>query len=87
LLLVLASAVILESESHGTYYHILLSHIRESSNLKGQVPVFISPRNRVAQFSFFVASYYSQGYGGDIVTYLSPSGFPTEVLNSFLVST
>jgi hypothetical protein len=44
LLLGLASAVILRSESCGTTDHILLSHIRE-----GQVPVFISPRNRVAR--------------------------------------
>jgi hypothetical protein len=48
LLLVLASAVILRSESHGTHDHILLSQIRESPNLEAQVLVFISPRNRVA---------------------------------------
>jgi hypothetical protein len=29
--------------------HILLSQIRHSPNLDGQVPVFISPRNGVAQ--------------------------------------
>jgi hypothetical protein len=45
LLLILASAVILRSESR--YDHILLSQIRDSPNLEGQVPVFISPRNRV----------------------------------------
>jgi hypothetical protein len=39
----------LRSESRGTHDHILLSQIRDSSNLKGQVPAFISPRNRVAQ--------------------------------------
>jgi hypothetical protein len=72
LLLLLASAVILGSESRGTQDHILLSQIRDSSNLEGQVPVFISPRNRVAQLypqalhSHFVASYDSQGYGGGI---------------------
>jgi hypothetical protein len=49
LLLVLASAVILRSESRGTHDYILLSQIRDSPNLDGQVPVFISPRNRVAQ--------------------------------------
>jgi hypothetical protein len=49
LLLVLASAVILGSESRGTRDHILLSQIRDSPNLEGQVPVFISPRNRVAR--------------------------------------
>jgi hypothetical protein len=72
LLLVLASAVILRSESRGTHDHILLSQIRDSPNLEGQAPVFISPRNRVAQLypqalgSHFVASYDSQGYGGGI---------------------
>jgi hypothetical protein len=30
--------------------HILLPQIRDSPNLEGQVPVFIFPRNRVAQF-------------------------------------
>jgi hypothetical protein len=43
LLLTLASAVILGSESRGSHDHILLS------NLENQVPVFVSPRNRVAQ--------------------------------------
>jgi hypothetical protein len=62
---VLASAVILESESCGTHDHILLSQIRDSTNLEGQVPVFMSPRNRVAQLypqalgSLFIASYDS----------------------------
>jgi hypothetical protein len=49
LLLVLASAVILRSDSRGTHDHILLSQIRDSPNLEGQVPVCISPRNRVAR--------------------------------------
>jgi hypothetical protein len=50
--------------------------IWDSPNLAGQVPVFISPRNRVAQLyhralgSLFVASYDSQGYGGDVLTRL-----------------
>jgi hypothetical protein len=48
LLLVLASSVILKSDCRGTHDHILLSQIRDSPNLEGQVPVFISPRNRVA---------------------------------------
>jgi hypothetical protein len=43
LLLVLTSAIILGSESCGTHNHILLSQIRDSPNLKGQVPVFIYP--------------------------------------------
>jgi hypothetical protein len=71
LLLVFASAVIIRSESCGTHDHILLSQIRDSPNLEGQVPVLIS-RNRVARLyppalgSLFVAFYYSQGYGGAI---------------------
>jgi hypothetical protein len=50
LLLGLASAVILRSESRLIRDHILLSEFRDSSNPEGQVPVFtrISPRNRVA---------------------------------------
>jgi hypothetical protein len=72
LLLVLASAVILRFEFRGTYDHILLSQIRDSLSMEGQVPVFISPRNRVAQLysealgSLFVTSYDSLGYGGGI---------------------
>jgi hypothetical protein len=72
LLMVLASVVILGSESRGTYNHILLSQIRDSPNLEGQVPIFLSPRNRVARLypqalgSLVVASYDSQNYGGSI---------------------
>jgi hypothetical protein len=74
LFLVLASAVILGSETRRTRDHTLLSQIRDSPNLEGQVPVFISPRKRVAQLypqalgSLFVASYDTQGYGGGIRT-------------------
>jgi hypothetical protein len=70
LLLVLANAVILRSQSRGTNVRILLSQIRDSPNLEGQTPVFILPRNRVARLylealgSLFAASYDSQGYGG-----------------------
>jgi hypothetical protein len=49
LLLVLASVVILRSESRWTHDHILLFQIRDCPNLEGQVPVFISPSDRVAQ--------------------------------------
>jgi hypothetical protein len=49
LLLALASAVILGSESRRTHGHILLLQIRDSPNLGGQIPVFISPRNRAVQ--------------------------------------
>jgi hypothetical protein len=71
LLLVLASAVILRSEYPGTH-DILLSQNRDYLNLEGQVPVFISLRDRMARLypqalgSLFVASYDSQGYGGGI---------------------
>jgi hypothetical protein len=72
LLLALASAVILGCQSRGTHDHILLSQFRDSPNLESKVPVFLSPRSRVAQLnsqalgSLFVASYDSQGYGGGI---------------------
>jgi hypothetical protein len=71
-MLALASTVILRSDSRRTRDHILLSQIRDSPNPEGQIPVFISPRNLVAQLypqalgSRFVASYDSQGYGGGI---------------------
>jgi hypothetical protein len=73
LLLVLASVVIPRS-------NILLSQIGDSPSMVGQVPVFISPRNRVAQLnpqalgSLFVAFYDSQGYGRGIqpCLHLSP---------------
>jgi hypothetical protein len=74
LLLALASAVILRSDSRGTHDHTLLSQIKDSPNLEGQVTVFISLRNRVAQLcpqaigSLFVTSYDSLGYGGGIRT-------------------
>jgi hypothetical protein len=45
----LCSAVILRSESRGTDDHILLSQIRDSPNLEGQIPVFISPTKRMAR--------------------------------------
>jgi hypothetical protein len=79
LLLVCASAVILCSESLETHDHVLLSQIRDSPNLEGQVPVFISPRKRLARLypwaldSIFVFSYDSQGYGRGIRNPLPPS--------------
>jgi hypothetical protein len=82
LLLVLASAVILGSESRGTHDHILLSQIWDSPNLEGLVPVFISPRNRVALLypqtlgSLFVSSHDSQGYGWSIRTRLHAAKIP-----------
>jgi hypothetical protein len=50
LLRALASAVIIRSESHGTHDHIVLSQVRDFPKLEGQVPVFISPRNRADSF-------------------------------------
>jgi hypothetical protein len=72
-LLVLASAVILRSTSCGTHCQILLSQIQDYFNLKGQVPIFISPRDRVAQLHPlvpFIASYNLQGYCGGIRLHL-----------------
>jgi hypothetical protein len=72
LLLGLASAIILTHESRGTHDHIILAQIRDSPNMESQVPIFISPRNRVTRLypqalgSLFIASYYSQGYNGGI---------------------
>jgi hypothetical protein len=72
LLLALASEVILRSESRESHEHILLSQTGDSPNLEGQVPVFISRRNKVSRLytqalgSIFIASYDSQGYGGGI---------------------
>jgi hypothetical protein len=45
----IASAAVLSSESYGAHKHILLSLFLRLPNLDGQVPVFISPRNKVAQ--------------------------------------
>jgi hypothetical protein len=65
---------ILGSESRGTHDNILMSQTPDFPNLEGQVPVFISPRNRVVQLypqplgSLFVAFYDSEGYGGGIRT-------------------
>jgi hypothetical protein len=80
LLLVLASVVILGSGSRGIHDCILLSQTGDSPNQERTVPVFISPRNRVARLypqalsSLFFASYGSQGYGGGIRTnLLTPS--------------
>jgi hypothetical protein len=76
LLLALASAVTLRFESSGTNDHILLSQIPDSPNLEGQVSVFISPRNRVAQLylqalgSLFFTFWDSQSYGAGIRPHL-----------------
>jgi hypothetical protein len=53
--------------SSGNCDSILLAEIQDSPNLEVQVPVFISPKNRVFQLyhqalnSQFVASYILQG--------------------------
>jgi hypothetical protein len=54
-------------ESRGTPDYILLSQFWDSPNLEGQVPIFIFPRNRVAQLYSqalsvcFVVCYDTQG--------------------------
>jgi hypothetical protein len=74
LLLVLASAV------SGTRPYFIAPIFETLPNLEGQVPVFISPRNRVAQIypwalgSLSVASYDSQDYGGGILSRPPPLG-------------
>jgi hypothetical protein len=89
LLLALTSAVILGSKSHRIYDNISQSQIRDSPNLEGQIPVFIFPKKRVTRLypqvlgSVFVASYYSQGYGGGIRTHLH-TGFLNEVSENVL---
>jgi hypothetical protein len=66
--LVFGSAVILGSESRGTFGHILLSHIRDSLDLEGKVPVLISRRNMMDELylqaldPLFITCYESQGY-------------------------
>jgi hypothetical protein len=47
--LTLASVVILGSEPPGSHDYIQLSQVRDSLNLEGRVPIFMSPRNRVNQ--------------------------------------
>jgi hypothetical protein len=49
LLMVLANIVILRCEPREAYDQILLSQIRDSPNLDGRFPVFISLRSKVAQ--------------------------------------
>jgi hypothetical protein len=49
LLQTLSRVVIHRSESREIRDHILLWWIRDSPNLEGQAPVFVSPRNGVAQ--------------------------------------
>jgi hypothetical protein len=93
LLLVLASAVILGSESRGTHNHILLFQIRDSLNMEGQVPVFIPSRNRVVHLypqalgSLFVASYDSQVYGGGIRTRLYAGSYLVQNQSQIYVTT
>jgi hypothetical protein len=76
LLLGLASAVPFGSESRRIEHHILFSQFFLFSQSGGPDPLFTSPRNRVAQLyfralgCFFVASYDSQGYDGDILARL-----------------
>jgi hypothetical protein len=85
LLLALAGAVILGSESRVTHDHILLYQIRDSPNLEGQVPVFISLRNRWPGYTprhwvpFSSPPYDSHGYGGCIRIRLHAGAFDSEL--------
>jgi hypothetical protein len=73
-------SVSLNSSSRSEPETILYCLIWDSPNLEGQVPVFISPRIRVAQLytqalgSLYVVSYDSQSYGGGILTLPLPGG-------------
>jgi hypothetical protein len=70
----------LNGPSHAESVTILYCLIWDSPNLEGQVPVFISSRNRVAQLypwalgSLYIVSYDSQGYSGGILTLPLPGG-------------
>jgi hypothetical protein len=84
LLLVLASAVILGSESRGTHDRILFSQVRDYNELEGQVPAFISHRNRVVQLdpwalgSLFVSSLLAQtlcNLGTDGIVNTAPNSY------------
>jgi hypothetical protein len=89
--MVLASAVLLGSESRGTHGHILLFQIQDFPNLEGHFPVFLSPRNGVVQLypqalgSLFVASYDSRDYGGGIRTclHVGVTGYNTLVRTAY----
>jgi hypothetical protein len=76
LLLALASAVNLGSESRGTHAYFTVSDSRLPQCGVPGPRTYISPRNRVVQLytpergSDFIASYDSQGYGGGIRTRL-----------------
>jgi hypothetical protein len=76
LLLGLATAIFLGSDFRGKHDHILLSQFWDYPYLVGQIPVFISHRNRVvqlyirAEISLYIASYDSKGNGGGILTRL-----------------
>jgi hypothetical protein len=70
--LLMWGAVILWSESRGTHDHILLSQVRDSPNLEGQAPLFISPGNRAAQL-------YPQALGPLFVTSYVSSCLPVRV--------
>jgi hypothetical protein len=59
-------------------------------NLEGQVPVFMSPRNRVAQLfpwalgSLYVVFYDTRGYGGGILTRLHKGPYLYNLVNYIL---
>jgi hypothetical protein len=77
LLLSLASAVILWSDSRRTRDHILLSQIWDSRNHEGQVPVFMFPRNRVAQLC---PQALGSNFEQNLVSLIYPSAWTTSQL-------
>jgi hypothetical protein len=75
LLLVLTSAVIFRSKSRETHDPILLSQIRHSPNLEGQVPVLITPRDRLT--SFWVLYYVRRSVGQSVLEWSTHLGLTT----------
>jgi hypothetical protein len=61
------------SESRGTHDHILLSQIRDSTDMEGKIPVFISPR---------VTQLYPQELGSLFVAKLFRNVFPHNLVRS-----
>jgi hypothetical protein len=66
----------------------IISQIRDSPNLEGQVPVFIPPRNRLAQLYPEALGFLfidSQGYDGGIRTRLHTGFLPNRLVSSLYI--
>jgi hypothetical protein len=81
LLLALASAVILGSESRRTHDDILLSQIRESPNLEGQISLFMSPQERGSQSYFTTGGLPPSCESVAVVTWLRNHCLATDVFS------